>query len=128
MLSGERGSATVESVFAIVVLVLLTLGALQVALVLYARNVLMSAAHEGARAVVERGASSADARPLVESVVTRSAGGLVSDLEVEAAASASGEREVLRVTVRGTVSAFGPVPIDVPVSAEATAVREVPAR
>ena len=36
-------------------LAVLTLGAVQVAFVLYARNVLASAAHEGVRAAVERG-------------------------------------------------------------------------
>ncbi|MDQ3916303.1 MAG: pilus assembly protein [Actinomycetota bacterium] len=122
----ERGSATVESIFAIVMLALLTLGALQVAFVLYARNVLASAAHEGVRAAVERGASPADAPPLVASVVRQVAGGLVSDLDVEAGASSVGEREVLTVRVSARVAAFGPVPVEVPVSASASSARERP--
>ncbi|MDQ3982402.1 MAG: pilus assembly protein, partial [Actinomycetota bacterium] len=99
MTRGERGSAPLESVFAIVMLVVMTLGALQVAFVLYARNVLMSAAHEGARAAVERGATADDVVPVVASVVERSAGGLVSDLSVDASTGSVGR---LMVRVRGT--------------------------
>ncbi len=122
--SRERGSATIESIFAIVLLTLLTLGAVQVAFVLYARNVLASAAHEGVRAAVERGADAGDTPALVASVVRRAAGGLVSDLEVDAAAAPLGGRDVVIVRVRGTVAAPGPVPFEVPVTATATSVRE----
>jgi hypothetical protein len=118
---GERGSASLESVFAIVMVVVMTLGALQVAFVLYARNVLMSAAHEGVRAAVERGATSEDAEPVAASVVERSAGGLVSDLSVVASTPSEGR---LTVHVRGTVEAIGPVPVSIPLSATATAATE----
>ena len=124
----ERGSATVESVFAIVMLMLFTLGALQVAFVLYARNVLASAAHEGVRAAVERGVPDAIAPAVVSDVVERAAGGLVSDLGVDTRTVALGDRDVLTVRVRGTVSAFGPVPVELPVSAIARSVREAPDR
>jgi Flp pilus assembly protein TadG len=117
----ERGSAPLESVFAIVMLVVMTLGVLQVAFVLYARNVLMSAAHEGARAAVERGAAATDAEPVAGAVVERSAGGLVSDLSVDVASRSEGR---LTVHVRGTVEAVGPVPFAVPVSATATTTTE----
>jgi hypothetical protein len=129
LLSGrERGSATVESIFAIVMLAVLTLGAVQVAFVLYARNVLVSAAHEGVRASIERGAAGGDAAPVISSVIRRAAGGLVSDVAVDAEVSPAGGREVLRVKVRGTVAAFGPVPFEIPVTATATSVREAGAR
>ncbi len=121
MTRGERGSAPLESVFAIVMLVVMTLGALQVAFVLYARNVLMSAAHEGARAAVERGATADDVVPVVASVVERSAGGLVSDLSVDASTGSVGR---LMVRVRGTVDAIGPVPLSLPLTATATATTE----
>lgn len=124
----ERGSATIESIFAIVMLAVLTLGAAQVAFVLYARNVLVSAAHEGVRAAVERGATAGDATPVVSSVIRRAAGGLVSDLAVVAHASSRPGREVLTVSVRGTVAVFGPVPLEIPVTATATSVREAAAR
>ena len=53
---GERGSAVVDFVLVLVVLVPLFLGILQVALVLHVRNTLTSAASEGARyaATVDR--------------------------------------------------------------------------
>ena len=46
---GERGSAVVDFVLVLVVLVPLFLGIIQVALVLHVRNTLTSAASEGAR-------------------------------------------------------------------------------
>lgn len=54
---GERGSAVVDFVLVLVVLVPLVLGILQVALVLHVRNTLASAAAEGARyaATLDRG-------------------------------------------------------------------------
>lgn len=53
---GERGSAVVDFVLVMIVLVPLFLGILQVALVLHVRNTLTSAASEGARyaATVDR--------------------------------------------------------------------------
>lgn len=126
LLNDERGSAPVESIFAIVMLVVLTLGALQVAFALYARNVLASAAHEGARAVVERGAAAGDARAVATAVVDRAAGGLVDDIGVSVSSDASGPRTILRVHVRGRTSPFGPVPVTLPLSATATSVRELP--
>jgi Flp pilus assembly protein TadG len=54
---GERGSAVVDFVLVLVVLVPIFLGILQVALVLLVRNTLASAASEGARyaATLDRG-------------------------------------------------------------------------
>lgn len=122
LLKGERGSAPLESVFAIVMLVVLTLGAIQVAFALYARNVVASAAHEGARAVVERGAVAGDARAIAVSVVQRSAGGLVDDLSVDVTRSGA----TVRVHVRGTAASFGPVPVRLPLRATATSFLEAP--
>jgi Flp pilus assembly protein TadG len=126
LLSDERGSAPVESVFAIVALIFLTLGALQVAFALYARNVVASAAHEGARAVVERGAVAGDAQAVAAEVVGRAAGGLVEDLRVDVSSSTRGPRTVTTVHVRGTTARFGPVPITLPLRATATSVAETP--
>jgi Flp pilus assembly protein TadG len=116
LLRQERGSAPVESVFAIGTLVVLTLGALQVGFALYARNVVASAAHEGARAVVERGAVAGDAREVAAAVVERSAGGLVDRLSVDVAATS----RAVRVHVRAVTSRFGPLPVAVPLQATAT--------
>ncbi len=126
LLNGERGSAPVESIFAIVMLVVLTLGALQVAFALYARNVLASAAHEGVRAVVERGAVAGDAQTVAAAVVERAAGGLVEDVGVIVSSDARGSRTIVRVHVRGRTSPFGPVPVTLPLSATATSARELP--
>jgi Flp pilus assembly protein TadG len=120
VLRDERGSAPLESIFAIVMLVVLTLGAVQVAFALYARNVVMSAAHEGARAVVERGAISEDAQAVAFAVVERSAGGLVDGLRVDVTTSGS----AVRVHVRATTAPFGPVPVALPLGATATSFRE----
>ncbi|HEX2295195.1 MAG TPA: TadE family protein [Actinomycetota bacterium] len=126
MLRDEAGSAPLETVFAVVMLTILTLGALQVAFALYARNVVSSAAHEGARALAERGATGATAEAVAASVVERSAGGLVDDLRVHVATSPRGDATVIRVEVAGKTAPFGPVPVAVPLSAAATSVVEVP--
>ena len=121
-MNDERGSAPVEGIFAIVMLVVLTLGGLQVALALYARNVAVSAAHEGARAIVERGAVAADAEAVAAGVVRRAAGGMVEDLAVDV----SGSRTLVSVHVRGTTARLGPVPVTIPLRATATVSRELP--
>lgn len=61
---GERGSAVVDFVLVLVVLVPLFLGILQVALVLHVRNALTAAAAEGARyaATVDRAPADGVAR------------------------------------------------------------------
>ena len=61
---GERGSAVVDFVLVLVVLVPVFLGILQVALVLLVRNTLASAASEGARyaATLDRGPDDGAAR------------------------------------------------------------------
>lgn len=53
--SGERGSAVVDFVLVLVVLVPLFLGILQIGLVLFVRNTLAAAASEGARYAATRG-------------------------------------------------------------------------
>lgn len=126
LLKEERGSAPIESIFAIVLLVTLTLGALQVGFALYARNVVASAAHEGARALAERGALGGDAEAVARSVVRRSAGGLVEDVRVEVSAAARGAARVVNVDVHAATAPFGPVPVTVPLRASATAVVETP--
>ena len=49
MLNDDRGSATVEFTLVSILLVLLTLGVMQVALVLHVKNTVSDAASEGAR-------------------------------------------------------------------------------
>ena len=104
----ERGSSPVESLLAIVILLFLALGVIEVAFALYGRNVVAASAHEGARAGIEVGRSSSDAAAVASRAVR----------------SADGDG-VVRVRVSGTLESFGPVPFPIPVSAGATATRDV---
>jgi hypothetical protein len=122
--ASERGSTSVESVLATVLLLLLTLGAMEVAFALYGRNVLISSAHEGARAAIELGRHPSDAAAVAERTVRSSAGGLVDRLEVQVSVAEDGDRSLVVVRVSGLVEPWGPVPLPVPVSARATASRE----
>jgi Flp pilus assembly protein TadG len=124
----ERGSAPVETIFAIVFLMLLVLGVLQVAFALYVRNVVASSAHEGARAAIELGRDPASARSIARDVVARSAGGLVRDLDVDTAVGRSSNGSVVRVLVTGSLTPFGPFPISIPFATTAHASRTVGSR
>lgn len=113
---------------AIVVLMFLVLGTVEVAFALYARNVVGAAAHEGARAAAELGRTSDDAASIARAAVVRSAGGLVRDLRVRTAVTRAGTRAVVRVRVSGMLEPFGTVPLPVPLDALATVTREVRVR
>jgi Flp pilus assembly protein TadG len=121
----ERGSAVVETVMAIVMLMILVLGAIEVGFALYARNVVSAAAHEGARSAMELGRSADDASAIARATVVRSAGGLVRDLRVATSVRNVGTRALVRVRVSGVLRAFGPVPLPIPMSATASVTREV---
>lgn len=123
----ERGSAVVESVMAMVVLMFLVLGTIEVAFALYARNVVAAAAHEGARAAAELGRTSSDATSIARATIERSAGGLVRDLRVQTSVT-GGARAVVRVRVSGMLRPFGPVPLPIPLRGEATVTREISVR
>lgn len=125
---GQRGSAPLESVFAIILLLFFVLSVVQVAFLLYARNTLAAAAHEGARAVVELGSDPSDAVAVATSVVQSSAGGLVGNLRVQVHSVPGGERGVVRVRVDGAVRPFGPIPFGGHLTAYATTVRPEAAR
>lgn len=124
----QRGSAVVESIFAILILLILVLGAIEIAFALYARNVVAAAAHEGARAGIELGRDPADAAAIAKSTVDHSAGGLVRDLTVRTEAARFGPRSSVTVRVTGVVRSFGPVPLPIPLSSTASVTREVRVR
>jgi Flp pilus assembly protein TadG len=124
----DNGSAVVESIFAILILLILVLGTIEVAFALYARNVVAAAAHEGARAGVELGRDPADAAAVAASTVRQSAGGLVRDLDVDTTIRAAGSRSFVTVRVSGIMKAFGPVPLPIPLTSTATVTREVRVR
>ncbi|MGH2818854.1 MAG: TadE/TadG family type IV pilus assembly protein [Actinomycetota bacterium] len=122
--SDEEGSAPVEVTFAVVVLMLLSLGVIQVGLTLYARNVVLSAAHEGARAAVELDRRTSDASEAARRLVERAAGGIVDDLQVSTSTIEAGDRLVTHVMVSGLLDVPGPIPVSIPVRTAATASRE----
>jgi hypothetical protein len=119
----ESGSSVIEVIFALAVLMFLTLGAIEVAVVLYGRNVVMASAHEGARAAIELGTTRAEATGVAATTVQRAAGGLVDDLRVGVALDDTGGRSRARVRVSGALRAIGPVPMRIPVSVVARASR-----
>jgi Flp pilus assembly protein TadG len=122
--AAEEGSAPLELMFAIVLLMLLSLGAIQVGLTLYARSVVLFAAHEGARAAVELGRQTSDASETARRYVERAAGGVVDDLRVSTSTTETRGRLFARVMVTGRLDVPGPVPVSIPVRTSATAGRE----
>lgn len=96
---------------------LLTLGLVQTALALYARNVVISAAHEGVRAGIELGRNPAESVAIARSTVDGSARGVVDDLDIDVSVTGPRDTSVLRVDVSATLDAFGPIPIGIPVRA-----------
>ncbi len=106
---------------AIVLLMLMTIGAIEVAFVLYGRNILAASAHEGARAAIELGRAPSDAVAVATRTVEGSVGGLMRDLDVAVAVSGAPGRRAVRVRVSASLTAFGPIPIPFRFSSSATA-------
>jgi hypothetical protein len=119
----ERGSALVESIFAIIFLMLLSLGVAQLALTLYGRNVVIASAHEGARAATELGRTEEEARAIALRTTRSATGSLVDDLEIAVLTEPAGEDALVTVRLKGRLAAIGPVPISIPVEAQASSVR-----
>lgn len=124
MLRQQRGSAAVESIFSMLVIMFLVLGVVEITFTLYARNVLMASAHEGSRAAVELGRTTGEAEAIAAATVRRATGRLVEDLDVDVVTSVVGSRETITVVVRGRARAIGPVPFPIQISARSTSSRE----
>jgi hypothetical protein len=120
----ERGSALVESIFAIVFLMMLSLGVAQLALTLYGRNVVLASAHEGARAATELGRSEQEAEAIALRTTRSATGSLVDDLEIDVHTEPVGDDARITVRLKGRLAAIGPVPISVPVEAQASSLRQ----
>lgn len=103
---GERGSAVVDFVLVLVVLVPIFLGILQVALVLLVRNTLASAASEGARyaATLDRGPADGAAR--TRSQIDGAISGRYAE-DVSARPAVVDGAPGVEVVVRATVPALG---------------------
>jgi Flp pilus assembly protein TadG len=118
---GERGSATVESTFAVLLLSFLVLGTIEVAFALYGRNVLMTSAHEAARAAVELGRSQGEAETIARETALSTAGGIIEGMKVAVDMTESGSLAIFAVRVEGTVDAWGPIPFPFAVTSVARA-------
>jgi Flp pilus assembly protein TadG len=99
---GERGAAVVDIVLVMVVLAPVVLGILQVALVLFVRNTLASAAAEGARLAATRDRGPADGAALTRSQIAGAVSGRFAQ-DVAARQTADG----VEVTVHAHVPALG---------------------
>lgn len=120
----ERGTLVLQSIPAIVLVLVAGLGTVQAALVLYGSNVVRASAHEAARSAIELGATRSEARHVSAAIVERSAGRIVDDLEVAIAMERRGDHRVVTVVVTGHVGAVGPIPVTIPVRAGSTAIKE----
>jgi hypothetical protein len=118
-----RGSAPLESIFAVLFLLLLSLGVIQVTLALYGRNVVISSAHEGARAAIEFNGDPGQAALAATQTVRRATGRLVDHLTVAVSMERRGEDTVVRVELHGVLRTMGPVSVPLPVTARATSTR-----
>lgn len=107
---------------------MLALGVVQVALTLYGRNVVVSSAHEGARAAVELESDAVDAVEVARRTVRDATGGLVENLAVEVSLQDLGGDQVVTVHASGTLQTLGPLSVPVPVEITATAHKPGPVR
>ncbi len=98
----ERGSAVVDIVLVMMVLVPVVFGILQVALVLHVRNTLASAASEGARLAATRDRGPADGAALTRAQI----GGAVSEKFAQDV-SARQVGDTVEVVVHARVPALG---------------------
>ena len=124
----ENGAATLEMTFAILFLLFLSLGVIQTALTLYARNVVAASAHEGARAALERGRTHGEAAAIAQDVIRTATGRLVSDLDVGMSSRRTGNELSVTVVITGVVDRLGPIPVPIPLRAVATARTSSPSR
>ena len=120
----ERGSLPLESIPAILLVLLTGVGVVQVALTLHAANVVRASAHEAARAAVGFHSTETDARRAALDLVRGAAGGIVDGLRVRVAIEERATDLLVRVQVSGKLQAVGPIPVALPVAATSTASKE----
>ena len=102
----ERGSAVVDFVLVMVVLVPLVLGVIQVGLVLLVRNTLASAASEGARLAATADRDAGDGVALTRRQIAGALSGRFAE-QVTARRAVVGGAPGVEVTVRAEVPALG---------------------
>jgi Flp pilus assembly protein TadG len=98
----ERGAAVVDVVLVMVVLVPVVLGIMQVALVLFVRNTLASAASEGARLAATSDRGPADGAALTRAQIDGAVSGRFAD-----DVTATQQGQTVEVTVHAEVPALG---------------------
>ncbi|HET7482583.1 MAG TPA: hypothetical protein VFK89_06970 [Actinomycetota bacterium] len=114
----------VEAVFGIVALMFLTVVVIQLVMGLYARNVVLAAAHEAARAAIEVGVPASAGDTVALRTIHRSAGGLLTDVKVHTELQRHGPDVEARIEVGGTLHPPGPIPWSPPIHVLASATRE----
>lgn len=121
-LRGERGGAVPEFVLVTALLLILALGLVQVACYLYARNMAMDAASNGARVGALADATADDGARRAQALAADALGeGAVLAVSASEEPSEAGARVSVRVEV--AVSLFGVVKGPTSVAAVATATR-----
>jgi Flp pilus assembly protein TadG len=120
----EDGSAVVDFVLVMVLLVPLVLGIAQVGLVLHVRNTLAAAASEGARASAPLGATPADGAERTRRMIREALADRYAD-DVDASLTTVAGQPGTVVEVRARVPALGLLGPSVPVTVRGHAVREV---
>lgn len=121
----QRGSAVVDFVLVLVVLVPLFLGILQVSLVLLVRNTLAAAASEGARYAATADRGPADGEALTRQQIDEAVSGRFAE-DVEARPVVVDGVPGVEVTVRAVVPALGLGGPGVVVEVSGHAVEEAP--
>lgn len=114
-MGSERGSTLVETIVGMSLLLVIAIGTIQVATLLYARNVIRSSAHEIARAAIERGVARTDAVEFGGRLLGDSLGGMIDDLQVDVDSAGTGAQRIVTAHVATVVQPVGPLPISVPV-------------
>lgn len=112
-----------ESIAAMLLLLVLVLGTIEVAFLLYARNVVRASAHEGARTALELGRTPAEASLVAERTVRRAVGGMVKEMEVLTNTRSAEGSSFVSVSVQAEIRAFGPIPIPLRMDAVANVSR-----
>lgn len=114
--SDERGSALVGSIFGMLFLVALAIGAVETILFVHARNVAASVVHDSARAIIEVGSDAGAASETAREHLAKNLRGILRAGAVSASLR-SGPDGVgtAVVTVRGRLVLGAPIPASIPI-------------
>jgi len=122
--AADRGSAVVDFVLVMVVLVPFVLGIAQVGLVLHVRNTLTAAASDGARSAATLGSNPDDGVERAQALIRSSLADRYAD-DVTASATSLGGVPATEVVIRARVPALGILGPSIELTAEGHAVQEV---